>query len=63
MEDILASIRRILNEEEAPAEAAAPAEAPADDDVLVLDESMMVSAGEHSRDAAGDRAGTRTSGP
>jgi uncharacterized protein len=50
MEDILASIRRILNEEEVPAEAAAPAEAPADDDVLVLDESMMVSAGEHSRD-------------
>ncbi len=47
MEDILASIRRILNEEEAPAEAAAPVEAPADDDVLVLDESMMVSAGEH----------------
>ena len=50
MEDILASIRRILNEEEVPAEAAAPVEAPADDDVLVLDESMMVSAGEHSRD-------------
>jgi uncharacterized protein len=50
MEDILASIRRILNEEEAPAEAAAPVEAPADDDVLVLDESMMVSAGKHSRD-------------
>ena len=50
MEDILASIRRILNEEEAPAEAAAPVEASADDDVLVLDESMMVSAGEHSRD-------------
>jgi cell pole-organizing protein PopZ len=50
MEDILASIRRILNEEEAPAEAAAPVEAPADDDVLVLDESMMVSAGKHSLD-------------
>ena len=50
MEDILASIRRILNEEEVPAEAAAPIEAPADDDVLVLDQSMMVSAGEHSRD-------------
>jgi cell pole-organizing protein PopZ len=49
MEDILASIRRILNEEEAPAEAAAPIEAPADDDVLVLDESMMVSIG-NSRD-------------
>jgi cell pole-organizing protein PopZ len=49
MEDILASIRRILNEEEIPAEAAAPIEAPADDDVLVLDESMMVSTG-NSRD-------------
>jgi uncharacterized protein len=51
MEDILASIRRILNEEEVPAEAGAPVEAPADDDILVLDESMMVSTGEHSRDA------------
>jgi uncharacterized protein len=51
MEDILASIRRILNEEEVPADAAAPIEAAADDDVLVLDESMMVSAGEHLRDA------------
>jgi cell pole-organizing protein PopZ len=51
MEDILASIRRILNEEEAPAEAAAPTDAPADDDILVLDQSMMVSTGEHSRDA------------
>jgi uncharacterized protein len=51
MEDILASIRRILNEEDAPAEATAPLEAPADDDVLVLDQSMMVSAGEHSPDA------------
>jgi cell pole-organizing protein PopZ len=39
MEDILASIRRILNEEDAPA---APVE-PQDDDVLVLDQSMMVS--------------------
>ena len=51
MEDILASIRRILNEEEAPTEAATPIEAPADDDVLVLDETMMVSTSEHSRDA------------
>jgi cell pole-organizing protein PopZ len=44
MEDILASIRRILSEEE-PAAGAAPAEpAPAekDDGVLVLDSSMMV---------------------
>jgi len=39
MEDILASIRRILNEEDAP-DGEAPQ--PADDDVLVLDRSMMV---------------------
>jgi cell pole-organizing protein PopZ len=43
MEDILASIRRILNEEEAPATTQAGSEPPADDDVLVLDESMIVS--------------------
>lgn len=56
MEDILASIRRILSEDDAPlgeaGEAppppaadppmAATAEPPADDDVLVLDTSMMV---------------------
>jgi hypothetical protein len=35
MEDILASIRRILNEEEAPTTSAAAEEAPADDDLLV----------------------------
>jgi uncharacterized protein len=46
MEDILASIRRILNEEETPADAAADHEAPVDDDVLVLDQSMMVAASE-----------------
>ena len=63
MEDILASIRRILNEEEAPAEAAAPIEAPADDDVLVLDESMMVSAGEHSRDALETEPEPEPAGP
>jgi cell pole-organizing protein PopZ len=51
MEDILASIRRILNEEEAPAEAGAPVEAPAGDDVLVLDQSMMVSSGVHMPEA------------
>ena len=52
MEDILASIRRILSEDEQPA-AAAPAPtaaaeepAPADDDVLKLDESMLVAAPE-----------------
>jgi uncharacterized protein len=43
MEDILASIRRILNEEETPATPASGEEAPVDDDVLVLDQSMMVS--------------------
>jgi uncharacterized protein len=37
MEDILASIRRILNEEDAPAETAAP-----EDDILILDRSMML---------------------
>jgi cell pole-organizing protein PopZ len=43
MEDILASIRRILNEDEAPAAAEGAAEAaPVDDDVLVLDPSMMI---------------------
>jgi uncharacterized protein len=49
MEDILASIRRILSEdepatpiEETPATAAAPAAAEPEDDVLVLDESMLV---------------------
>ena len=36
MEDILASIRRILSEDEA-----APAATPADEDVLVLEPSMM----------------------
>lgn len=45
MEEILASIRRILNEDEQVAPADKPEAAPgADDDVLVLDESMMVAA-------------------
>ncbi len=45
MEEILASIRRILNEDETAASApAAPAEPEPDDDVLVLDPSMMVAA-------------------
>jgi cell pole-organizing protein PopZ len=39
MEDILASIRRILNEEEAP-DGGPPA--PGSDDVLILDRSMMI---------------------
>jgi uncharacterized protein len=43
MEDILASIRRILNEEESPAGSTAPDEGTVEDDVLLLDESMMVS--------------------
>lgn len=50
MEDILASIRRILNEDEAPAEpvaaqpaaAPAPTPAPAAEEVLLLDETMRV---------------------
>ncbi len=46
MEDILASIRRILNEEEPPATSEAPNPTPVDDDVLVLDQSMMVAADE-----------------
>src|ERR1700760_548764 len=47
MEDILASIRRILNEEEAPAPPVEePPAAPEEDDVLVLDQSMMVSRAE-----------------
>jgi cell pole-organizing protein PopZ len=43
MEDILASIRRILSEDEAPATAnSPPAAQPAGDGVLVLDPAMMV---------------------
>ena len=43
MEDILASIRRILNEDETPAVSADGSGAPpAEDDVLVLDQSMIV---------------------
>jgi hypothetical protein len=43
MEDILASIRRILSEEGAPASGLSHAEEPvASDDVLVLDSSMMI---------------------
>ncbi len=55
MEEILASIRRILNEEEPPvaAEHAAPEtpgqEAAEEDDVLVLDQSMMVTEPEPTR--------------
>jgi hypothetical protein len=43
MEDILASIRRILSEDEAPAaDGTPPAPAPAGEGVLVLDPAMMV---------------------
>jgi len=52
MEEILASIRRILNDDDVPAEPPAAAEAPpAEDDVLLLDQSMMVSRGGHESDA------------
>jgi cell pole-organizing protein PopZ len=43
MEEILASIRRILNEEEQPAALELPPEASSEEDVLVLDQSMLVS--------------------
>jgi cell pole-organizing protein PopZ len=44
MEEILASIRRILNEDEQPAAEGLPPEiVPPEDDVLVLDKSMLVS--------------------
>lgn len=43
MEEILASIRRILNEEEQPAALDLPPETEPEEDVLVLDQSMLVS--------------------
>ena len=53
MEDILASIRRILNEDDAPAASADASDATsADDGVLVLDQSMMVPAAASEVDAA-----------
>jgi hypothetical protein len=59
MEDILASIRRILNEEETPSAPGARDDSPAggdthadDDDVLVLDPSMMVSAASPAHDGS-----------
>jgi hypothetical protein len=59
MEDILASIRRILNEEEPPSAPGARDDSPAggdtradDDDVLVLDPSMMVSAASPAHDGS-----------
>jgi uncharacterized protein len=46
MEEILASIRRILNDDDVPAEAAEAGNMPAaeDEDVLVLDDTMIVAA-------------------
>lgn len=53
MEDILASIRRILNEDE---KASGP-QSPNPDDVLVLDQSMLVQpAGDAEQIPSGDRA-------
>jgi uncharacterized protein len=54
MEEILASIRRILNDEDVPATPEDTAAAPAtDNDVLILDDSMLVSAHEHGPDHGG----------
>ena len=50
MEEILASIRRILNDDDVPAEPTDTAEQ--EDDVLVLDESMLVTAPETVPSAA-----------
>jgi len=50
MEEILASIRRILNDDEAPATSAESAGAPSDDDVLVLDDTMLIAAPGHEPD-------------
>jgi uncharacterized protein len=64
MEDILASIRRILNEDEAPAAAEGAAEAAAvDDDVLVLDPSMMVHGGMVPTGEANPAAETEADAP
>jgi hypothetical protein len=56
MEEILASIRRILNDDDVPAEPPAVAEPAADDNVLLLDQSMMVSRGENEPDVADRQA-------
>jgi uncharacterized protein len=55
MEDILASIRRILNEEETPAATSADDEIVADDDVLVLDQTMLVSSVEDAAEVVDRR--------
>lgn len=51
MEEILASIRRILNDDEVPAAPTAEEPAEAEDDVLILDETMMVATPEVPLDA------------
>jgi cell pole-organizing protein PopZ len=56
MEEILASIRRILNDDDVPAETAEAANvATQEDDVLVLDDSMLVAA-PHEPEAAPPQA-------
>jgi cell pole-organizing protein PopZ len=62
MEEILASIRRILNDDETAATPAAAAEAAtAEDDVLILDPSMLV--GEPEPDAAEEPDAEEPNGP
>jgi len=67
MEDILASIRRILSEDEvpAPAEPAPPSSltsaGPDNDDVLVLDASMMAADDQQSQAAAAPQESARLS--
>ena len=57
MEEILASIRRILDDDEVPALSADGAgPVPVDDDVLLLDQSMMVPAAEPTQPASMDLA-------
>ncbi len=72
MEEILASIRRILNEDEASAGGEGTAAEPedADDDVLVLDRSMLVSAPDpgaerpsHAPEEPAPEAAAVTAGP
>ena len=53
MEEILASIRRILNDDDVAAEPADAGDMAEDDDVLILDESMLVTTPEAAPSAAG----------
>ncbi len=62
MEDILASIRRILSEDEAPAAGGSPSAAqPAGDGVLVLDPAMMVPDPAHEAEPRGAHRPSRWS--